>query len=124
VVAEAGHLRDLQSIHVWAGRGANCAAPRLSSSASQEANSVRQPPRYRNASALPIPGQAGLLASYQNNIQGGAGSFTIPAASFADFGAAAQSKLTTEITGVPEAGSLALLGIALAGMVAFGHRRG
>ncbi len=46
---------------------------------------------------LPILGESGLLAFYQNNIQGGAGSFTLAAASFADFNGAILQKLSFEI---------------------------
>lgn len=65
---------------------------------------------------LPILGEGGLLAYYQNNVQGGAGSFTIAANSFADFGAAVERKLIAEIQGVPEPGTLALTGLALLGL--------
>ncbi len=66
---------------------------------------------------LPILGsEAGLLAWYQNNIQGGAGSFTIAADSFEDFDAAIQLKLFREIspvdpeTVVPEPATMAVFG--------------
>ncbi len=72
---------------------------------------------------LPILGEAGLLAFYQNNVQGGAGSFTIPAASFADFGAAVQTKIGREITGgVPEPTTWAMMVIGF-GAVGFALRR-
>ena len=71
---------------------------------------------------LPILGsEAGLLAWYQNNIQGGAGSFTIAATSFDTFETAVAEKLEKEINPTPEPGSLLLMGAALAGV--FGVRR-
>ncbi len=61
---------------------------------------------------LPILGEAGLLAFYQNNIQGGGGSFTVPASGFNDFEAAITTKLAREITQgvVPEPMSMAVFG--------------
>ncbi len=74
---------------------------------------------------LPILGENGLLAFYQNNIQGGANSFTTPASSFADFGTAILDKLSKEIGDpgggggdVPEPMSLvvwSVLGLAAGG---------
>ncbi|EXI68720.1 MAG: hypothetical protein AW08_01032 [Candidatus Accumulibacter adjunctus] len=64
---------------------------------------------------LPIGG-AGLAAWYVANIQGGAGSFVIPANDFAAFAGAVETKIGREITGAPEPGSLALAGLALAGV--------
>ncbi|MBY0521332.1 MAG: DUF1194 domain-containing protein [Sphingomonas sp.] len=59
---------------------------------------------------LPILGEAGLLAFYQNNVQGGVGSFTTPADSFADFDAAVRTKIGREImTPVPEPATWAML---------------
>ena len=72
---------------------------------------------------LPILGsEANLQTWYAANIQGGAGSFTIPAASFGDFAVAIEDKLVREISGVPEPSSVILLATML-GMAAFTVRR-
>ena len=72
---------------------------------------------------LPILGEAGLLAFYQANVQGGVGSFTTPAASFADFGTAVQTKIGREITGgVPEPTTWAMMVMGF-GALGFALRR-
>jgi X-X-X-Leu-X-X-Gly heptad repeat protein len=75
---------------------------------------------------LPILGETGLLAWYQNNIQGGTGSFTIPAATFQDFEQAVLTKLTFEITGttvIPVPAALPLLASGLIALGWLGRRR-
>ncbi|MES2474508.1 MAG: DUF1194 domain-containing protein [Verrucomicrobiota bacterium] len=68
---------------------------------------------------LPIGGGT-LNAYYVNNVQYGAGSFTLPANTFADFNAAVQRKIIAEINNtnpVPEGGpGLVLSGILFAGL--------
>lgn len=66
---------------------------------------------------LPIMGsESGLLAWYQNNVQGGTGSFVLAADSFADFASAIEQKLVREIHNAPEPLSLSLVGLGLFGL--------
>jgi hypothetical protein len=72
-------------------------------------------------------GAASLQTWYANNIQGGTGSFTLGAESFATFQNALNQKLTFEITGTnpstPEGGSTVALLTVMLGAIAFFRRR-
>lgn len=74
---------------------------------------------------LPILGsESGLLQWYQNNIQGGTGSFTIAANSFDDFEDAVHQKLQREIVPtVPEPATMLLMGVGLANAAFIRWRR-
>lgn len=53
---------------------------------------------------------------YNANIKGGTNAFVIGVTQFSDFAGAVETKIGREIVGVPEPGSLALAGLALAGV--------
>ncbi len=70
-----------------------------------------------------IGGSASVFDFFVNNIQGGTGAFTLAADSFDDFAGVIAQKLAREIAPPPPAGvpvpmSLALFGVALAGLAA------
>lgn len=66
---------------------------------------------------------ADLGTWYQDHVQTGPGSF-VRTATFATFARAVEEKIGREVTGVPEPGSLALAGLALAVAARASRRRG
>jgi len=69
---------------------------------------------------------ANLDDYYEANVAGGAGSFVVAAADFDDFASAVAQKIRAEITdtGIPEPGTIGLLGvIGIAGFLYYNRRR-
>jgi hypothetical protein len=65
----------------------------------------------------------GIGAGADLSFAGGPGSFTMTVANFADFEAALRLKITREIDGIPEPGTIALLGLGLVGIGGYAVRR-
>ena len=74
---------------------------------------------------LPIGGDSSVISFYQTKIKGGANSFVLPAASFADFDSAVRIKIFSELTGANPTPlpSAAVMGSALMGGLAFLRKR-
>lgn len=71
---------------------------------------------------LPIGSQT-VTDYYQDYVIGGSGAFVIASSTFADFGDAIQDKLVTEISGVPEPGTMLLAASAMGIMGVIRRRR-